>query len=459
VLGQHLAGESEFYVDEHRVKTKSGDYIWILDTGRVVAHEAGTGKPARVTGIHQDITRRRMLEDTLREQKNHAEASDRAKSLFLAQMSHEIRTPMNGLSGSLLLLQDQKLDAESRELCEMMSDCSTHLLNVINDILDFSKLEQSKMQLEVIPTRTSSLFHTVQSIYGPTAQQRNIELCIDIDANVPNVVEVDPTRMRQVTYNLISNALKFTTKGHVTLRVSFTGDATLCIDVIDTGKGIAPDKIHTVFEKFTQEDNSISRKFGGTGLGLSIVQKLVTLMGGTVSITSEVDKGSTFSVRVPVKYERTDTSSPTVSPDLRQHGYSLSNLRDFKLSVLVAEDQKINYTILKRLLSKFGVTCAKWAQNGQELIDAVNEGIEHDFIITDWQMPTMNGFEAVQTLRNELSYDKPIVMLSANVLAEDRAKSHAIGVSAFIEKPVRLGQVIRVLDSVSKRLHSDSDSQ
>jgi PAS domain S-box-containing protein len=302
-LEKHLNGEIDFYAVEYRCKTRNGQWKWVLDRGRTVQWNTN-GKPVRMIGTLSDITQKKAYERELREAKIAAESANEAKSQFLANMSHELRTPMNGIIGMISLLLKSELSDDQKEFAQTARTSSKSLLRVINDILDFSKIDAGKLDFECIQLSISNIVHDIQNILKFHIEKKEQTFTCNIHSSVPEMLYGDPGRLRQILLNLLSNAIKFTHKnGRISLTINCLkitqNKASISFIVADNGIGIPQDYIPHLFDTFAQLDASTSRKFGGTGLGLSISKKLISLMDGTISVQSEVEKGTTFKCIIP----------------------------------------------------------------------------------------------------------------------------------------------------------------
>jgi CheY-like chemotaxis protein/anti-sigma regulatory factor (Ser/Thr protein kinase) len=343
-------------------------------------------------------------------------------------MSHELRTPLNGVIGLTQVLAAAKLPSMEADAVVMIESCAKSLLSLVDNILDLSKIEAGRLTLEEVAVDLRALVQEVSDVFSVRASGMGIRFISILDADVPQWIECDPARLKQILLNLLSNALKFTHHGEFRLRVSASGGpqgATLCLTIADTGIGISAADQRHLFTRYTQVDSSSTRRYQGTGLGLAISRQLAQLMGGDISVESAVGVGSTFTVRVPLK-AAAPVARPAAPPRPARNG----------ARVLVAEDNEVNQVVALRLLSLLGFEDVTVVDNGAEAVDACLKQ-DFDLILMDCQMPVMDGWEATQELRAH-GIRTPVAALTAGATAQDRRKCQLAGMDDFLTKPIEL---------------------
>lgn len=393
---------------------------------------------------------------SLEAEKVRAETANKAKSEFLATMSHELRTPMNSILGlSKLLTAEKNLEIEQKDMINVIHISSTAMLNVINDILDFSKLEADSVILEERAFDFKEIANNVVKTLKTQAEQKNISLQASFEKEKWPYLIGDSVRCGQILMNIIGNAVKYTQKGHVRAVFDFTqvdlNRVEFLCTIEDTGIGIPAEKLDYIFEKFTQADETINRRFGGTGLGLAISKELAELMGGSISVTSEMGKGSCFTIRIPFKsIEKIQNDVCTETPhEYYDITYEKDRIPIESARFLVVEDHKLNQIFITKLLERMNVKHYDIAENGQEAVDMWS-GSYYDMILMDCHMPEKNGYEAtieIRALESALNREKrvPIVATTADVMMGVRQKCKEAGMDEYISKPISEGILRQVI--------------
>jgi PAS domain S-box-containing protein len=423
-ITRHMKGETETYQNEHRMLCKDGKYKWILDRGIIVSKDENE-EPLRFIGTHTDISVQKNFEAELKEANIKEKKANAIKSEFLANMSHEIRTPLNGVIGLTDLVLETQLDNIQKEYLQKIKYSSHSLLHIVNDILDYSKIEANKLDIVLSPANIYNTFKNISHLFSHQISKKGLEFNFTIEPNIPEVIIADHLRIIQVLNNFIGNSFKFTNKGYIQVDLKILDKdekfINLQFSVIDTGIGIAKENKYKLFQTFSQEDTSTTKKFGGTGLGLSISKQLIELMGGEVFFESKKDVGSTFGFRIKLSY---------------QGRREFSNTKDkhYK-SILVVDDNEIDRDYLSILLKRWHIKSYK-ACNGIEAYNILQTK-KFDYIILDWKMPNLDGLELIEKLKNSNINTPQIMMVTAhnkNTLLYE-AKNKNISLNKIIQKP------------------------
>lgn len=395
--------------------------------------------------IFRSLDRNKQLQEQLEEEKARAEKLAAAKEEFLANMSHEIRTPMNAVIGFAEQLAGTRLDSKQKNMLNPIRQSANYLLALINDVLDYSKMDAGAFRLEQTNFRVVPVIQEVITTFAHSAQRKQVQLRYVPNGELPEILLGDPLRLRQMLFNLVGNAVKFTEKGKIEVSTSFhareratTGK--MVIAVKDTGIGIPPDRIDSVFSDFEQADSSTTRKYGGTGLGLPITKRLAEVHGGTISIRSEKGKGTTVTLHIPYEIGTRVEEEPVEKLGLPSH-QSLKGLK-----VLLADDEPYNQQLIKVIMDKWEIHLDA-VDNGRRVIDKLRADNSYDLILMDLQMPEMDGMESTRYIRQKLKLDIPILAMTATSTEKEIAEARHAGMNAHLLKPFQEVELLSLLSS------------
>ena len=430
---------------EFRLRMADGSYRWAVDVG-YPRFDSDDGTFIGYTGYVIDVNDRKAFEESLKLAKEVAENANRSRGEFLANMSHEIRTPMAAILGHAEILRDHLKDPDNIQVVETIRRNGNFLLGIINDILDLSKIDAGMMEVDRKPVRPDAIVAEIRSLMDVRASEKQISLGIEFAGPIPETIESDAVRLRQILVNLVGNAIKFTDAGEVRIKVGYdSGTAKLSFEVIDTGIGIDPSQFTSLFEPFVQADSTSTRAFGGTGLGLAICRRLAQALGGEVTVESTPRRGSKFMLSIGAQSPG-ELVEPNLSVDIKAESYN----EDIRLSasVLVVDDRRDIRYLAQHFIERAGGTVLT-ATNGQEAVDFISDSNSPhvDVIVMDMQMPVMDGYDATRELRRR-GYKVPIIALTANAMKSDRDECMAAGCSDYTTKPLDSGRLIAMIDRV-----------
>jgi PAS domain S-box-containing protein len=435
---------------EIRNRAKDGSFYWVDTTIVPIITNPTQGKISGYVAIRHDITELKNIQERLRIAKEAAEAANHAKGEFLANMSHEIRTPMTAIIGYADLLDDQsRRPGERTEFLQTIRRNGEHLLSVINDILDISKIEAGKLQAENISFDPAKIVSDVESSMRVRAMEKGVGFAIEYSGQIPTIIHSDPTRLRQVLLNLVSNAVKFTNQGMIRILVNYDQPhSKLHFAICDTGIGLSTNQQANLFQPFSQADGSTAREFGGTGLGLALCKRLVEALGGSITVQSQPAKGSTFEFTIHNLESAGQNETAQQTHLQTAPGPGEQPIRRLSGRVLLAEDGADNRRLVSIYLQDAGLrvdTAGDGAEAVRMIIDSVNAGKRYDAVLMDMQMPEVDGYTATAELRRRGLKDLPIIAFTAHAMASEKRKCLECGCDDYATKPVNPEALIQTL--------------
>ncbi len=443
---RHEAGRSSQFDECFRFERGDGEICWLHSHFQL--QPSMSGESTRILGFMTDVTEQKHAELELEQAKELAEESTRLKSEFLANISHEIRTPLNGILGMTQALKSRNLGTEEAEMVDTLTDSGKTLIAILNDVLDLSKIEAGKLELSPVEGDLRHAFNRVHKLFLASAEEKQLECSLTIDDSVPTMLRFDPVRVRQCVSNLVSNAVKFTSEGSVSIRVECRRDSRgnygIRVEVSDTGIGMDEATIDRLFQPFTQGDGSATRSVGGTGLGLVISRRLANLMGGDVSVQSDAGRGSTFTLTFNAERSQNQARPPRGEPSQIKKN-NLSRLR-----VLLVDDNFVNRKVAKIFLEPYQMDIEE-AQNGREALELLAERDAFDVVLLDVHMPLLDGVQTIRQIRASESAWKsvPVIALTADAMSGDKERYLELGMSGYVSKPIDqselLSEMARVL--------------
>ncbi|MCA9111635.1 MAG: response regulator, partial [Planctomycetaceae bacterium] len=452
----------------HRIVRQDGDVRYVRMQTRSLYDGEGESKRIRmIVGTLLDITAQRESEQKLKQARREAEAASESKSAFLANMSHEIRTPMTAILGYADVLSARIDDPDAQSCLHTIKENGTYLCEILNDILDLSRIEAGKMIIHREPVSVVDILADIRSLMAVRAMEKSLSLSMHVKSRIPETIFSDPTKVRQILVNLVGNAIKFTQKGEVRIETRYLPEHKVMeFAVVDTGTGISQEDAESLFQAFEQVDNSLTREVGGSGLGLAICRRLVSMLGGELTVESELGKGSTFRFTVETgELENVNWIEQGTEVFRNEDQREPKQLPNIAGRVLAIDDRPEIRFLVREYVEAAGGT-VEGAKNGKEGVEIWIQGrdgnSEFDAVLIDIQMPVMDGYEATRKLRAE-GYRGPIIALTANAMTGDREKCLEAGCDDFVSKPIDRTELVRKLaewlnTSNGKQEDSDQDS-
>lgn len=395
--------------------------------------------------VTYELRRQQQLIARLNISEKKAKEAATIKENFLANMSHEIRTPLNAILGFTNLLQRKEIDGQAKEYVQTIQRSGENLMTIVNDVLDLSKIEAGMMRIESAPFSIRGLVHSITTMFTPKAAEKQLLLTTSVSDDIPDTLLGDATRLTQILVNLIGNAIKFTPSGNIDIQITNQGIEKNIINtgirVKDTGIGIEKEKLNKIFDRFQQAEDAVTRRYGGTGLGLSIVYELVLLQNGKIEVDSVPGAGTTFNIIIPYSI----VSGESIIPIVKTSDPVVSKLKD--IMVLVVEDNEINQSLVRHLFNNWKIPF-DICSNGKEAIDKLKQGT-YSIILMDIQMPEMDGYTAVQEIRQTLKLDTPVIAMTAHAMPGEREKCLSYGMNEYISKPIKEEQLLNLITKFS----------
>lgn len=437
-LNKLIEGKTDKFQSDRRVYNKNGEIRWFRSLG-VVSSRDKQGIPVKLVGSVSDITDQKKMEEDLINAKTVAESNVRTKRRFLANMSHEIRTPIHAVMGIAEQLGNTLLDEKQQEYVNIIEDSSHALLGIINDVLDMAKIEEGKLRINKEEFRLQPVLSNIHQLYKEKAAQKGLKFTVSFDERLDRVLIGDPFRVRQIILNIISNAVKFTENGSISLSCTLLNTADSCCNILiectDTGIGMSDEMKQRLFQDFSQEDDSFERRYGGSGLGLAITHELIHLMDGSIEVSSVKNKGTDIRITLPFMEKSTPPEETTLPGDIQSKSLPMTAMH-----VLIAEDNAFNRLLIQIMMDNNKISY-DIAENGVQAVELAS-GKKYDLILMDIQMPEMDGLEASKLIRALPGGNLPIIAITANAVEEELNSYVSQGISGYLTKPFDENQLM-----------------